>query len=539
MVSRRDAVSFSLGALVAASLPVGLYRSFSESHGRLDWGRGYDGQRIADLGNGLFRNPIFAGDHPDPSILKVGDTYYLTFSTFDAYPGLMIWQSQDLINWQPVTAALTKPIGSVWAPDLAYHNGRFYLYIPARFEEYKSIYVIYADKIEGPWSDPIDLKLPDHIDPAHIVDENGQRFLFLSQGDIVQLAENGLSTEGDVAHVYDPWRYPEDWDVECFCPEGPKLVKKDGWFYMLTAVGGTAGPPTGHMVIAARSKSLMGPWEHAPHNPIARTQTRAEAWWSRGHASLIEGPAGEWWMISHGYEKDFWTLGRQCILEPIRWRPDGWFEAIASDLSEAMEKPRLAKAHPTDTRPEIIHGQPLSDSLRGSLGQQWAFYRPGRSEEARLTTSPEGLYLAAKGDGPANSSPLAVVAGDQAYECEVTIDRNAGAQAGLLLFYNWRLYCGLGFDDFGLVMHRFGTPRRIRDIVSANTSRLSVRIKNDHHIVTCYLKQDHGDWKKFDVQMEVSGYHHNTAYDFLSLRPALFVSGSGEARFSDFKYRAV
>ncbi len=93
--------------------------------------RGIEGQRKADLGNGTYLNPIIAGDHPDPSILEDGDDYYLTFSSFDSYPGIVIWKLRDLVNWQPVTAALISPIGSVWAPELIKHNRRFYVYIPA------------------------------------------------------------------------------------------------------------------------------------------------------------------------------------------------------------------------------------------------------------------------------------------------------------------------------------------------------------------------------------------------------------------------
>ncbi len=106
------------------------------------WAKGFEGQRKADLGNGKFLNPVFAGDHPDPSLMCDGEDYYLTFSSFDAYPGIVIWHSRDLVNWTPVTAALTQPIGSVWAPDLIKHDGRFYCYIPARTPEKKSIYVI-------------------------------------------------------------------------------------------------------------------------------------------------------------------------------------------------------------------------------------------------------------------------------------------------------------------------------------------------------------------------------------------------------------
>ena len=119
---------------------------------RLRWGSGFEGQRKPDLGDGTFLNPLVSGDHPDPSILRDGDNYYLTFSSFDAYPGIVIWHSRDLVNWRPVTAALSKPIGSVWAPELVKHDGRFYVYIPARFPDYRSIYVIHAERIEGPWS---------------------------------------------------------------------------------------------------------------------------------------------------------------------------------------------------------------------------------------------------------------------------------------------------------------------------------------------------------------------------------------------------
>src|SRR5690349_21961152 len=96
------------------------------------WKRGIEGQRQADLGDGTFLNPILSGDHPDPTILKDGADYYMTFSTFDSYPGLVIWHSRDLVNWRPVTAALTRNIGSVWAPELTRHKDRYFLYVPVK-----------------------------------------------------------------------------------------------------------------------------------------------------------------------------------------------------------------------------------------------------------------------------------------------------------------------------------------------------------------------------------------------------------------------
>ncbi|MFN4184290.1 MAG: family 43 glycosylhydrolase [Hyphomonas sp.] len=497
----------------------------------LSWPGGFDGQRRADLGNGTFLNPVFSGDRPDPSVLRDGNTYYMTFSTFDAYPGLMIWKSTDLINWSPVTAALKTPIGSVWAPELCKHNGRFYLYIPARFPDYRSNYVIWADRIEGPWSEPVDLNLPGHIDPGHAVGEDGKRYLFLSGGDRVRLTEDGLATIGEVEHVYDPWRYPEDWTVEAFAPEGPKITHRGEYFYMITAVGGTAGPPTGHMVIASRSRSINGPWKDCPHNPIVRTWSAEEKWWSRGHATLVEGPDGQWWMAYHGYENGFWTLGRQMLLDPVGWSEDGWPLAQGGDLSMPIRMPAPG------TNP--VHAQPLSDDFSTNrLGSLWTFYDPSTDESDRFRLTPDGLRLAAKGSGPADASPLCFIAGELGYEVEADIELGEGTEAGLLLFYSKRLYAGLGFDANGLIMHRYGRPRRGRAPDSHN-HRLHIRIRNDHHIMTIHTRRDGLAWEKHPVQMEVSGYHHNTDGDFLSLRPALYASGKGSALVRSVTFRRI
>ncbi len=104
-----------------------------------------------DLRADYFLNPIFAGDYPDPSIIRDGDNYYIVHSSFEYYPGLLIWQSKDLINWTPVTNALYKYVGSVWAPDLVKYKNKYYIYFPAN----NNIYVVAADSINGPWSDPV------------------------------------------------------------------------------------------------------------------------------------------------------------------------------------------------------------------------------------------------------------------------------------------------------------------------------------------------------------------------------------------------
>ena len=95
------------------------------------WRRGIEGQRQADQGDGTYINPIISGDHPDPTILKDGKDYYLTYSSFYSYPGLVIWHSTDLVNWRPVGPSLSKPLGTIWAVDLCKHDGKYFIYIPA------------------------------------------------------------------------------------------------------------------------------------------------------------------------------------------------------------------------------------------------------------------------------------------------------------------------------------------------------------------------------------------------------------------------
>ncbi|MET0267510.1 MAG: family 43 glycosylhydrolase, partial [Duganella sp.] len=405
------------------------------------WGSGVEGQRKADLGNGMYLNPIIAGDHPDPTVLKDGADYYLTYSSFYSYPGLVIWHSTDLVNWRPLAPALSKPLGTIWAVDLCKHNGRYFIYIPAAPDGAAwSIYAIWADNIEGPWSEPVDLKIAGCIDPGHMVGEDGKRYLFVNGIRKIGLTDDGLATDGQLEKAYEPWRYPADWVVENFAPEGPKLLKRGKWFYLVTAVGGTAGPVTGHMVIAARSTSIHGPWEHCPQNPLVRTLSTDEPWWSRGHATLIEGPAGDWWMIYHGYENGFRTLGRQTLLEPIEWTADGWFRARGGDLSRPMPKPTGGKAGPA--------GHALSDDFsRSRLGVQWAFHDPAADEQQRARYLPQGagLELAARGASPADSRPLTCGVGERSYEAEITLTLSGQAEAGLLLFYNNKAYVGLGF----------------------------------------------------------------------------------------------
>lgn len=505
--------------------------------------RGLEGQRTADLGNGKYLNPILSGDRSDPTFLKDGQDYYMTFSSFDYYPGIIIWHSRDLINWVPVGSALSKPLGSVFALDIAKHDGRYFIYIPVvNFTILPSgqfapkgklplveIFVIHADSMRGPWSDPIALKIP-AIDPGHAVGEDGKRYLFLNEGRRVRLTDDGLATDGPVEKVYEGWKYPENWIVEGYTLEGPKILRRGDWFYMISAVGGTAGPPTSHMVIAARSRSIHGPWEDCPHNPIVHTQSISEPWWSRGHATIVEGPAGDWWLAYHGIENGYRTLGRQLLLEPVEWMPDGWLRAKGGDLGRPLLKPRGGKPGKS--------GRALSgDFSQDSLGTRFAMFAPGESDLNRISFDKGDMIVAAKGKNPADCNPLAAIVGDRRYEISVELELIGDAEGGLILFYSPRAYCGIGATADLFSFYSVEPSASLVPKGKGIGRKLRLKLVNDDNVVSFYHSADGQKWTLYR-SAEVAGYNHNVFGGFLSLRPALYAAGKGVVRFRKLNYAA-
>jgi len=522
-----------LGPAVAARALTPEDRTHAVADQSVKWRQGREGQRQADLGNGTYLNPILAGDHPDPTILKDGADYYMTFSSFNSYPGIIIWHSRDLVNWRPLGPALRQNIGTVWALDLCKHGDQYYLYIPAIPPGKPwSIFVIRADHIEGPWSDPIDLGIEGCIDPGHVVGEDGKRYLFVNGIRKVRLTDDGLATAGALEPAYAPWRYPEDWVTENFAPEGPKLLRRGDWFYLVTAVGGTAGPATGHMVIAARSRSIHGPWEHCPHNPLVRTLSAREPWWSRGHATVVEGPSGDWWMVYHGYENGFRTLGRQTLLEPIEWTDDGWFRAKGGDLSQPLPMPQGGSVVP--------HGLALSgDFSDNKFGLQWAFHEPGPTEMARVRYGKNALELQGAGTSPADSSPLVCLVGDRAYQVEVTMELLGASEGAFLLYYNSKAFVGVGFTGEKAKTYQYATSEEWAS-VPLQGRKVRARITNDRHVITYHYSLDDGaTWRRHPTRMEVAGLNHNVFGGFLSLRVGICALGAGSIRLTRFSYRAV
>lgn len=480
-------------------------------------------QQNAKVSDDTYQNPIFAGDYPDPSIIRDGEDYFIVHSSFNYYPGLLIWTSKDLINWKPVTHALKKSVGSVWAPDLVKFNNKFYIYFPAN----ETNYVVSADHINGPWSDPIDLKIG-NIDPGHFADEKGNRYLYFSNGDYVPLSKDGFSVTGAGKHVYDGWKIPTEWSIECFCMEGPKVLKHGNYYYLTVAEGGTAGPATSHMVISARSKSPLGPWENSPYNPIIKTNDSSEKWWSKGHATLIDDASGKWWMVFHGYENGYYNMGRQTLLQPVEWTNDGWFKSPENIKTEEPIKKPAGKT----TKSTFI----LSDTFTGKeLRPQWQFFDHYDAERFKLT--PSGITIKAKGNNIGNSSPLLCTPSDHSYTAEVEVEIEGNATAGLILFYDTKLYTGIAADSQNVLAilrsWQFPTQKGV------NKKHLFLRIEKKQQLVNMFYSIDGKEWVKIENSAEVSSFNHNVLSGFMSLRLGLSSVGEGEVTFRNFVYKAT
>lgn len=458
---------------------------------------------------------LLSGDYPDPSVLKDGDNYYMTHSASQYQPGFLIWHSTDLITWTPICRACSDWPRSAWAPDLQKVGDTYYIYFPAN----KTNWVITAKDIRGPWSDPIDLKLSG-IDPGLVVTPDGERFLFTNRGRVTPLTSDGLACRGETIKVYDGWKYPEEWEVECACLESPKLIYHDGYYYMTSAQGGTAGPATSHMAVCARSKNIYGPWEESPYNPIVHTYSADEEWWSKGHGTIVEGPDGRWWVVYHAYRKGSYISGRYTLMEQVEWTDDGWF--------------RVAK---NAAVPEAIIAPELSDSFNSDvLSWQWMGWK---EDITRHVSIKDGwLSLPGSGSSPSDGRHMMITALDLNYaiEVDVCID-SCNSSGGLLLMYNEQAFAGLASNGEIFTIYRNASEMETLANPLGNVFR--IRIENRGGRLGIMVRKESEAWMSLASDIDVSEFHHNRYGGYFALRPSLYSSGNGLVQFRDFLYQPL
>ena len=312
------------------------------------------------------QNPILRGFNPDPSIVRVGDDYYIATSTFEWFPGVQIHHSRDLVHWRLLTRPLNRAnqlnmLGDpdscgIWAPCLSYSDGLFHL-IYTDVKRYGRTsqpgasgaslrdmhnYMVTAERIDGEWSDPIFLN-SSGFDPSLFHDDNGRKYLVNMLWDFrpghnrfagIQLqeyspAERKLVGEREVIFK----------GTAIGFTEGPHLYKRGGYYYLLTAEGGTQW---GHAVTLARSKNIKGPYELHPDTHILTSRDRPDAPLQRaGHADLVDTQDGETYMVylcgRPLRNRGRCTLGRETAIQKMRWNEDGWLRTADGEPVPVIE----------------------------------------------------------------------------------------------------------------------------------------------------------------------------------------------------------
>ncbi|MEO8334070.1 MAG: glycoside hydrolase family 43 protein [bacterium] len=311
------------------------------------------------------RNPILPGFNPDPSIVRVGDDYYIATSTFEWYPGVQIHHSRDLVNWRLLTRPLTRASQldmrgdpdscGIWAPCLTHADGLFHL-IYTDVKRYGRAaqagaggatlrdvhnYLVTSDDIEGPWSDPVHLN-SSGFDPSLFHDDDGRKYLVNMLWDHRPGANRFA---GIVLQEYLPAEQRligERTNIfkgtSIGFTEAPHLYKRDGYYYLITAEGGTGW---GHAVTMARSRELLGPYELHPDTYILTSRHRPDVELQRaGHADLVETQSGDTYMVylcgRPLRNRGRCTLGRETAIQPMVWGDDGWLRT-----SDGQGVPRI------------------------------------------------------------------------------------------------------------------------------------------------------------------------------------------------------
>ncbi len=408
-------------------------------------------------------NPILKGFNPDPSIVRVGDDYYIATSTFEWFPGVQIFHSRDLANWTLVARPLNRPSQldmrgdgdgcGIWAPCLTYDDGLFYLVYTdvkrfgrtsvggtsgASLRDFHN-YMVTSPTIEGDWSEPIRLN-SSGFDPSLFHDDDGRKYLTNMLWDH-RAGRNRFA--GIVMQEYSSTEQRLIGERQMIFPgtslgftEAPHIYKRDGWYHLITAEGGTFW---GHAVTMARSRNLTGPYEVHPENPVLTARHDPTGPLQRaGHADIVETPDGETFMV---YlcgrplpNRGRCVLGRETAIQPMVWGEDGWLRTRDGSGKPELEFP-FAVSNTDDLPPRAEFD---SENLPSEF--QW-LRTPYPDEIFSLTARPGHLRLYGRETLGSLFSQSLVARRQEAFcytaSCAMDFEpRHFQQSAGLICYYN-------------------------------------------------------------------------------------------------------
>ncbi|MBO7744344.1 glycoside hydrolase family 43 protein [Paenibacillus sp. MWE-103] len=393
-----------------------------------------------------YHNPVISGFHPDPSVCRVGEDYYLVTSSFEYFPGVPLFHSKDLVHWEQIGHVLTREgqldlsragsSGGIYAPTIRYRNGLFYM-TTTNVSGGGNFYVC-ADDPRGEWSDPIFVDQPG-IDPDLFFDEDGSVYYTTShdaKGQGAYQSRIDIRTGKRLSGVSLLWQ-----GTGGQYPEAPHLYRIGDWYYLMLSEGGTE---YGHMVTVARSARPDGPFVACPHNPILTHRSRLKPIHATGHADLVQGPDGSWWAVFLGIRPAGYParhhLGRETFLAPVTWTEEGW-PVIGDDgtIGETMPAGNLPLRPKTE-------GTTTEGFDRAALAPCWNFLRSPDPRNWSLTAKPGCLTLFGS-EATLNDTGVAAFVGRRQQHFSFRASARLtfaperdGEEAGLVVYMNERFH---------------------------------------------------------------------------------------------------
>lgn len=516
-------------------------------------------------------NPILAGFYPDPSICRAGDDYYLVNSSFAYYPGLPIFHSKDLVNWKLVGYALDRPeqldldkariSGGLYAPAITYHEGTFYLVCTEVGK--LGNFVVTAKDPRGPWSQPVKLPQVNGIDPSIFFDDNGKAYIVFNSipPDNKSLHDGhrtirqfefdpvSLQVKGEERILVNGGT---DMAKKPVWIEGPHLLKKDGWYFLVCAEGGTG---YNHSEVVFRSRSAEGPFVSYEKNPILTQRhldpSRKDPITTTGHADLVETPDGKWWGVFLGcrpYDGDHYNTGRETFIAPVTWK-NGWPEFDLGGETVKYQYPINASSEKTAER---FNGNYTfkDDFSNKTLNLRYRMLRTPRSTWYSLSSHPGYLVLDTRPETcmePANPSFIGFHQPHLKGEVTTSLYFNARSEkekAGLLLFQNDKAHYFLALSN------KAGINQielwKGRDLVASAplTSKknkpvfLRIEAKGDYYTFSYSLSGK--KWNLLKDRVDARELSTKTAGGFVGCLYALYTTSNGDpstnkARFDTFE----
>jgi len=464
-----------------------------------------------------YRNPVIAGFHPDPSIVRVGEDYYLVTSSFAYFPGLPVFHSTDLVNWKQVGHALTRRSQlkfedgqgisrGIFAPTIRFHDGLFYI-ITTDVDGIGTFYIT-AENPAGPWSDPVRLPQIEGIDPDLFFDDDGRGYIayngapegtplyeghraiwlreFDPGADTIGPGPARLIVNGGVDLARQPiWI------------EGPHLFKYNGWYYLVCAEGGTADQ---HSEVVFRTRSLADAFVAYEGNPILTQRDldpgRPHPVTSTGHADLVTTPDGDWWSVFLGtrpYQGDYYNTGRETFMLPVSWK-DEWPRILEPHTPVPWQVVRPAiESSGSDTPPQTGNFTWRDDFDQSRLKPDWITLRTSDVSWSRIDPrngTIELLAIPVALQEKSQPAYLARVLQHTEFEAStrLALPGNGSVVAGIAIFQNadFNLFAGVRKTGEGYTL----VLEEVRAGVASNLASTAITTTATHIVLGMEQKKD-------------------------------------------------